>query len=194
MLFAKGFAMAAQHRPALRRIHASLPTPRLLEVQMAIGCILVERSHEGQPMVMAARFQDLATTPLPELGLQLATAKNAPVSAYRPAYRVLRMLRIPWPLRRLLLLWGLALAGPVLRHGGTFAVSSVGQHGAAIVDSVSPLPAFLTFGPIDAAGQVDVHLAFDHRVMDGADAAEALQALQAVMAGALAEEVERLRA
>jgi hypothetical protein len=192
MLFAKAFAMAAADRPVLRRIHAMLPTPRLLEVPRAIGCILIERHDQGEAIVMAERFLDLPGTPLPILGALLTAAKNSPVWNHRPTYRLLRLLRLPWPLRRLLLLWGLATARPMLRYGGTFAVSSVGGQGASIVDSISPLPVFLAFGPIDDAGRVEVFMAFDHRVMDGIAAAEALQALQAMLEGALAAEVEAL--
>jgi len=192
MIVAKAFALVAADRPALRRIHATLPAPRLLELPRAIGCIMVERRREDGPLVMAARFPDLAGTPLPALSAELAHAKTAPEDAYRPAYRLARMVRLPWPLRRLILRWSLATARPLLRHAGTFAVSSVGQHGAAIVDSVSPLPVFLTLGPIGATGRVEVFLAFDHRVMDGADGAEALRALQAVLDGAMTAELREL--
>jgi len=192
MIFAKAFALVAADRPALRRIHATLPIPRLLELPQAIGCIMVERRHADGPMVMAARFLDMATTPLPTLCAELAWAQSARVRDYRPAYRILRMLYLPWPIRRLILRWSLATARPLLRYGGTFAVSSVGRQGASIVDSVSPLPVFLTFGPIDPAGRVEVFLAFDHRVMDGSDGAEALRALQAAIEGPVAAELEAL--
>lgn len=192
MILAKAFALVAAERPSLRRIHATLPTPRLLELPRAIGCIMVERQREDGPMVMAARFPDLATTPLPALCAALDHAKTAPEAAYRPAYRLARMVRLPWLLRRAILRWSLATARPLLRHAGTFAVSSVGQHGAAIVDSVSPLPVFLTFGPIGATGRVEVFMAFDHRVMDGAEGAAALGALQAVLDGAMTDELEAL--
>ncbi|MBU8537005.1 hypothetical protein [Falsiroseomonas tokyonensis] len=188
VLFAKAFAIAAATQPALRRLHATLPSPRLLEVPHAIGCVLVERQHEGVATLAIARFTEPHATPLATLAAQLHHAKTAPVGDCRPFHRLLRFARLPWPLRRLMLRWALASATPLLRYGGTFAISSLGGE-AVIVDSVSVLPCFLSYGLIGADGGVEVFLSFDHRVMDGADGAAALQGLEAAMETLVAEEL-----
>jgi pyruvate/2-oxoglutarate dehydrogenase complex dihydrolipoamide acyltransferase (E2) component len=86
----------------------------------------------------------------------------------------------------------MATARPLHRYAGTFAVSALGAQGAAILDSVSVLPAFLSYGPIAKDGAVDVHLAFDHRVMDGADGARALRALEVAIEVEVAPELRQL--
>ncbi len=71
---------------------------------------------------------------------------------------------------------------------GTFGVSVLGSTGTSVVYPVSPWPVFVTYGPIAADGSVEVLLAFDHRVMDGAVVARAFGALEAALNGPVAEE------
>lgn len=192
VIFLKGFALASEEAPALRRLHAMFPGPRLLEVPHAIGCIMLERPEGEGHMLGIARFPAPHATPLAELAATLRHAKEAPVEEVRSMVRLLRFARQPWPLRRLLLRYALAFGTPLLRYGGTFAVSAVGHRGAAVIDSVSVLPSFLSYGPIGAEGGVDVYLSFDHRVMDGGDGATALAALQAAIEGPVAAELEAI--
>lgn len=200
VIFAKGLALAAETRPVLRRVHATLPTPRLIEVPHAIGCIVLERGEQSMlghgkqdaAMLGLARFRDPHATPLPELAAALRRAKEAPAGEVKTHRRLLRLARIPWPLRRLMLRTALAVGTPLLRYGGTFAISALGHRGAGIIDSVSILPSFLSYGPISAAGAVDAYLSFDHRVMDGAEGAAALHGLEVAVEGAVAAELEAL--
>lgn len=193
VIFAKGMALAAEAQPALRRLYATLPSPRLLEVRHAVGCIVIERGAAEGGMLGIARFTDPHAMPLPEMASALRRAKEAPAAEVKTHRRLLRFARLPWPMRRLMLRYGLAIGTPVLRYGGTFAISAIGQRNAAIVDSVSILPCFLSYGPIAADGGLDAYLSFDHRVMDGADGAAALAGLEAAIEGAVAEELEGLR-
>lgn len=191
-IFLKGFALASEHQPELRRVHATLPSPRMIEVPHAIGCIILERAEGGSVLLGMARFTESHATPLIELGARLRAAKRGPAEDVGTHRRQRRFAGLPWWLRRLLLRYGLAIGRPLLRYGGTFAVSAIGQHGASIVDSVSVLPCFLSYGPIGEDGQVEVFLSFDHRVMDGADGAVALNALEAAIEGPLAAEMAAL--
>ncbi|NKC32335.1 2-oxo acid dehydrogenase subunit E2 [Falsiroseomonas selenitidurans] len=194
VLFTKAFALVAEDQPSLRRLHATLPSPRLLEAPHAVGCVVLERLHQGVATLALARFTEPHATPIPVLAQQLHHAKTAPPGASRSFHRLLRFARLPWPLRRLMLRFALATAAPLLRYGGTFAISALGRREAAIVDSVSVLPCFLSYGPIDADGGVAVFLSFDHRVMDGADGAAALEGLEAAMESLVADELAALAA
>ncbi|WP_372616755.1 hypothetical protein [Falsiroseomonas sp.] len=192
-IFLKGLALAAEGQPELRRVHATLPSPRLIEVPHAIGCIVLERDEAAGPLLGMARFTEPHATPLPVLAEALRAAKRSPAENVGTHRRQMRFARQPWPLRRLLLRYALAIGRPLLRYGGTFAVSALGRHGAAIVDSVSVLPCFLSYGPISETGELDAYLSFDHRVMDGADGATALHGLGAAIEGQVARELEALR-
>ena len=188
-IFLKGFGLAAEPLPALRRCHATLPWPRLLELEHAIGCVVLEREHEGEATLSIARIPHCHAVPLPDLAARLSHAKSAPADEARSFRQFRNFARLPWPLRRLLMRLALATGGAVVLYGGTFAVSALGERGVTILDSVSVLPVFLSYGPIDEQGGVDVSLSFDHRVMDGADGADALRGLEAALEGPVAEEL-----
>ncbi|UPY37366.1 hypothetical protein [Sediminicoccus sp. KRV36] len=192
-IFAKAFALTAQGRPALRQLHATLPWQRLLRLDHAIGCVMVEREHLGEPTLTLARFVQPHAQPLHELAALLEEAKSAPPEAAKCFRRMLRFVAQPWPLRRLMMRVALGFAAPLARYAGSFSVSSLGEQGATIQDSVSILPVFLSYGPIGADGAVDVFFVFDHRVMDGADGAAALAGIQAMIEGPLADELEALQ-
>lgn len=188
VLFLKGFGLAAEPHPALRRCHATLPWPRLLEVDHAIGCVVLEREHEGEAVLTIARIPLCHAIPLPELAKRLRHAKSAPSHETQSFRQFRNFARLPWPLRRFLLRLGLATGGPVL-YGGTFSISALGERGVTILDSVSVVPVFLSYGPISSEGEVDVTLSFDHRVMDGADGANALRGLERALEGPVADEL-----
>lgn len=190
VLFAKAYALTAMDRPALRRGHASLPWPQLIELDHAPGCVVVERTEPGEPRLIMAHFAAPHRASLRALTTATALAKTVPLSP-NPWHD--RYLALPWPLRRLVLRAMLALGWPLLKSGGVYAVSALGGQGAAILDSVSVLPMFISFGPIGPDGGVLVHIAFDHRVMDGAEGAFALRGIEAALEGPLSDEMERMR-
>lgn len=192
VIVAKGFALAAETRPVLRHLHVTLPRPGLIEVPHAIGCIVLERTHEGAQMLGVTRHVWLHQTALPAVAARLARAKHGPATETSELRRLLRFVRLPWPLRRAMLRGALAFGTPMLRYGGTFAVSAIGDRHTSIIDSIGVLACFVSYGPIAADGGVDVYLAFDHRVLDGAAAADALQGLQAAIEGPVAAELEAL--
>lgn len=192
-IFAKAFALVAEERPVLRQLHATLPRPRLLRLDHAIGCVMVERIHAGEPTLTLARFVQPRAMPLMELARLLELAKTAPPEENSAFRRMLRFVRLPWPMRRLMLRIALSFAKPLARYAGSYAISTVGSSGATIVDSVNILPVFISYGPIGPDGGVDVHFVFDHRVMDGADGAAALAGLEAMIEGPVADELDALR-
>lgn len=192
VMVAKAFALAALQRPALRRVHASLPWPRLLQLPFARGAILVERDHQGEPTLALARFHAPHEASLGDLARVVEVTKDGSVAEAKSFRRMLAFARAPWPLRRLGLALGIAFGSPVLKYGASFAISAVPRQRAVILDSVSVLPVFLSYGPLDEAGAMDLHIAFDHRVMDGADGAFALRGIEAALEGPIAEELAAL--
>ena len=188
-IFAKAFGLLARERPALRRMYVSLPWPSLVEVNSAAACILVERRHDGEAMLTGARIRDPGGETLAAIGARLAHSKAAAPRDDATTRRMMLFTRLPWPLRRLLLKLAVMTALPLHRYAGSFVISALGGQGALILDTVSLMPVFLSFGPIAEDGGVDVAISFDHRVMDGAEAATALRGMEALIEGALAEEI-----
>jgi hypothetical protein len=70
----------------------------------------------------------------------------------------------------------------------------VAGHGAGILNLVPLLTSTIHYGLFDAAGHLDVRLAFDHRVLDGAVAAETLAKVEAALLGEILQEVEDMGA
>ena len=94
----------------------------------------------------------------------------------------LRISALPRPLRRLAWWFGLNVFGRKRAHFlGTYGVSTYSGLGAASLHPLSPLTTTLNYGVIDAAGNVDVRLIYDHRVLDGATVARALAELEEVL-------------
>jgi hypothetical protein len=106
--------------------------------------------------------------------------------------RALAIARLPLPLRLLLLWLSLNIGRQVPNFIGNFAISALGSHGAAIVDTIPMWSNFLNYGPIAPDGGVDIYLSVDHRVMDGGPAARAIRALEAVLNGPVLEELRVL--
>ena len=191
-LFAKAHALAARELPALRRVYVKLPWPHFHQMPTSVACIIVERDWRGEAALFFGRIKDPASIPLPVLQARIAEAKTAPIESVKDYRLALRLARLPWPLRRAVLWLGLNLGRQVPNHFGSFGLSVLGSQRVAITSVVAPWTSFLNYGPIGADGMVDIHLGFDHRVLDGALAAQAVQALERMLQGPVLEELRGL--
>jgi hypothetical protein len=194
IVFAKAFALVARDMPHLRRVYAKLPWPHFYELPTSVGSIIVERDWpEAAPVEQAlflARLKDPASAQLAESAAALRRYKTAPIDSIAEFRRILAIAALPLPLRRLVLFLGLNLGRQVPNYFGTFAISPLGSHGAAILDTIPVWTSFLNYGPIGPDGGVDVYLSVDHRVMDGGHAARAITAMEAVLNGAVLSELK----
>ena len=103
------------------------------------------------------------------------------------------MARVPAPFRRLLMWLALNLGRQRAIYFGTFHLSVYSGLGAESFNPLTPLTTLLNYGPIDAAGQVNVRILYDHRVMDGATVARALDRFEEILNGPVADEVRSMR-
>jgi hypothetical protein len=104
------------------------------------------------------------------------------------------MSRVPWPIRPLLWWGALNVFGRRRCHNfGTFGLSTVAAEGAGLLHLIPVLTSMLHYGLIDGAGDLDLRLTFDHRVMDGAAAARALVDLERTLQGNILSELTRMR-
>ena len=118
--------------------------------------------------------------------------KSAPIDSIADFRRALAIARLPLPLRLLLVWISLNIGRQVPNFMGSFAISALGSHGAAIIDTISVWSSFLNYGPIAPDGGVDVYLSVDHRVIDGGLAARAIRALEAALNGPVLDELRAL--
>jgi hypothetical protein len=194
-VFIKAYAFVCAARPELRRAYVSFPWPHLYEHPVNIASVALERSFGGEEAVFFAHLRSPEQQALSMVDLWLRQRKERPIENVAVYRRALQLTRLPLPLRRLI--WWLALnvcGRKRARRLGTFGVSVYGALGAASLHPLTPLTTTLNFGPVDADGNVDVHLIYDHRVLDGCTVARALQDLERVLHGEILAELRYLQA
>jgi hypothetical protein len=195
VLFIKAFSFVAVARPEVRRAYMPLPWPHLYEHGDTIATVAVERRLKDEDAVFFAHLSRPNEKGLLELEAQLRHCKEEPLKEIGLFRRILRVSRLPRPLRRLLWWTALNVRGRWrARHLGTFGITVVAGLGAAIPHLLSPLTATLNYGVIDEGGAVDVFLTFDHRVLDGATAARILEEVERVLNGEIVTELRYFQA
>ena len=197
VVFAKAFALVAAGSPPLRRVYVKLPWPHLYELPQSVASIIVERDwphagDSGEKALFLGRLKAPDTATLPDLAARMRWHKTAPIDSIADFRRALVIARLPLPLRLLLIWLSLNIGRQVPNFMGSFAISALGSHGAAIVDTIPVWTSFLNYGPIDRDGGVDIYLSVDHRVIDGGGAARAIRALEAALNGAVLDELQAL--
>jgi hypothetical protein len=190
-IFTKAWALVAARQAVFRRAFLTFPWPHLYEHGTNVAAVAVESRWGAEDAVFWLHLREPERLPLAQIDTEVRRGKERPFECSGSVRRAVRVGRLPRPLRRLLWWGGLNLSGAQrARYFGTFGVSATAGLGAAVLAIRSPLTTTLYYGVFDPDGAVDVRLAFDHRVLDGATAARALaemeRMLQTEIAGELA--------
>jgi len=192
-IFTKAFALVAAQRPELRRAYMPFPWPHLYEHGGNVAAITIERQFENEEVPFVAHVHGPEQYGLLELDAHLRRCKTEPLRSIASFRRTLRLGRVPWPLRRLVLWLGLKASGRQrARYLGTYVVSSTAAHGAGTLHLLTPLTFALHYNLFDAAGNLDVRLSYDHRVIDGSLAARALADVERFLLNGLLAELRGL--
>jgi hypothetical protein len=194
-IFTKAYGFVCAARPELRRSYLSFPTPHLYEHPTAVASVAIEREFGDEMAVLFGHLNGPDGHSLLEVDGRLRAFKQLPLEQVGAFRHVLRVSALPRPLRRLLWWIGLNVSGRKRAHFlGTYGVSTYASLGAASLHQLSPLTTTLNYGVIDADGNVDVRLVYDHRVMDGATVARVLQDLERVLHCEIMAELRYLKA
>ncbi len=193
VIVAKAYAIVCAEFPALRRSYLAMPWAHLYQHPNSLASIAIEKEVEGEPAVAFLRLGELDCNTLTSLDSCLRQAREEPVEKLR-SYRLAKsMYWFPTFLRRTI--WWIGLNGSGYyraRHFGTFGISVYASLGAESLHPLSPLTTTLNYGPIDAEGNVNMRLVYDHRVLDGATVARALVRLEEVLNTRCADELEEM--
>ena len=179
VVFAKAYALVAAGSPPLRRVYVKLPWPHLYELPQSVASIIVERDwpHDGdsgEKALFLGRLKAPDAATLPNLAARMLALKSAPIDSITDFRRALAIAPLPVAPRRKDRRPHRTPSRQVPNFMGSFAISALGSHGAAIVDTIPVWSSFLSYGPIAPDGGVDIYLSVDHRVIDGALAARAI--------------------
>jgi hypothetical protein len=192
-LFAKAYALVAAREPLLRRCYMGFVLPRFYEHPKNIATLNIGRRVANEDVVLHAHVRSPEKRTLVEIDAIIRHFMETPVHQIDSYRRVNRVSYLPGTLRRAIMWATLNLFGRRRCHNfGTFGLTSVAGQGAGILNLVPLLTSTLHYGLLDEKGCLDVRLAFDHRVLDGAQAAESLLHLEVTLLGEILDEVRSL--
>ena len=189
-IFIKAYSIVAAERPELRQTYKSFPWPHIYEHPINVASFSLERTYNGEEGVFFAQLPQPELCSLVEIDALIRHYKVAPIADVPSFQRSLTLSRLPRPIRSLAWRMGLYYDGAVRAHFfGTFGISVVASLGAAGLHILSPLTSTINYGTFESDGSIDVRMAYDHRVLDGAPAARALAALEDALHGPIHQEL-----
>lgn len=193
-IMTKAFAVAALRYPQMRSAYFSFPWGHVGEYEAQIGSVIISRKVGDEDAIFLARLVSPEAQPLAELDGRLRRYMEDPVESFGCFREALRFAKFPNPLRRFL--WWLCLnvlPSRRARHFGTFGVTTMSPFGAKTLEVPTLWSTFLHYGPLSPAGEVQVGLAFDHRLMDGDVVGYALVEMEQVLRHQIAAELRGMR-
>ena len=192
-IFVKAFALVAREEPVLRTLYVKWPLPAFYELPRSVAMVAIARVEDGQDCVLPQKLTAPDAMTLAQVDAMIRHAKEAPIEQV-PAFRkILRITRLPLPLRRLFWAIGLNFGRQRANYFGSFGVTSVAAYGAGELHALSPGPFVLSYGVEKPDQSVDVVLRWDHRITDAALMAKALNRLEHVLNSEIARELRANR-
>jgi hypothetical protein len=188
-IFAKAFSLVAKDEPVLRTLHIGWPWPHFYELPRSVGMIAIARTEGGEDCVMPQKITAPAELSLAAVDALIRHARIAPIGEI-PAFRkILRVTRLPLPLRRLVWAIGLGIGRQRANYFGSFGITSVAAFGAGELHALSPGPYIVTYGVLRPDQTIDVVIRWDHRLTDAAMIAHVLTRLEQVLNTEIAAEL-----
>lgn len=192
-MFLKAYGLVAKQHPLLRTSYMKFPWPRFFEHPKNIACINFSQKYQAEDIVLQTQMRSPENRSLREIDSIIQRLKDTPVEQCDAFNRVMKLAWWPRPIRHFIIWATMNVFGRRRAHNlGTFGITSVAERGAGVLNLIPILTSTLHYGLLDAAGNLEVRLSFDHRVIDGAPAAEALANLEKTLLGEILDEVKSL--
>jgi hypothetical protein len=188
-IFTKAFCLVAKEQPVLRTMYIGGPWPHLYELPVSVGMVAIARCEDGEDCVLPQRVRGAEHMALAEVDAVIRHGMTAPVREVPMFRRLLRVTRLPLPLRRLLWAGCFAMGRQRANFCGNFGITSVAAFGPGNLDALSPGPYLLSYGALNADQTIEVVIRWDHRVTDAALIAQTLTRLEQVLNGEIAAEL-----
>jgi hypothetical protein len=188
-IFAKAFCLVARDEPALRTLYIRWPWPHFYELPRSVGMVAIARIEDGQDCVLPQRVRaadEVSLAEVDELIRHATTADVADVPSFR---KILRITRLPLPLRRLIWFISLNIGRQRANYLGNFGITSVSPFGAGELHALTPGPFIISYGTVAPDQTIDVVIRWDHRITDAALIANAMTRLEQVLNTSIAAEL-----
>lgn len=189
-LVIKALGVASARVPAMRQAYLPYPWPRLYEAPYSVASIVFERDYCGEPATFMAPLVQPEVRPLTVIQNKVKAWKGDPIEAHGVLRRIVRNAKPPRPIRRLI--WAMGLYGNGFlraRNFGTFAVNSIAGNRGRMLTLKTPITSVWYYGMVSKAGEMDIQMAFDHRVFDGSTAGRIGSVIEDVFNNELVAEV-----
>ena len=187
--FVKAFSLVARDEAVLRTLYVKWPWPSFYELPRSVAMVAIARVEDHQDCVLPQKVPAADELSLSDVDALIAHAKNAPIGEV-PAFRkILRVTRLPLPLRRCMWLIALNFGRQRANWFGSFAVTSVAAFGPGELHALSPGPFILSYGVVEPDQTIDIVIRWDHRITDAALIAKVLTRLEQVLNSEIAGEI-----
>jgi hypothetical protein len=186
----KAMGIVSMRVPELRRAYMPFPWPRLYEHPHSVATTIINRKFGDEDATFLCPLLHPEREPLTKIQSKLDRLRNDPVEQHGSLRRLVRHSRYPRPIRRAMWAAGLRFSGS-LRAGmfGTFAINSVAGLRSRMLQFMTPITTVLYVGSPNKDGEMDVQLAFDHRVYDGTTTVRIAVELERVLNNEIATEI-----
>lgn len=188
-IIAKAFCIVAREEPWLRTFYLKWPWPHFYELPRSIVMAAIIRESLDSEVPILFKLGSADEFSLVDLDRILQAGKSAPLDQVPAIDRILRITRLPLPLRRLLWALSLNIGRQRANNFGTVAITSLATLGSETVVANSPGPSLITYGLVGPDNTMELLFHWDHRIFDGVLAARALQRLEDVMNNEIAGEL-----
>ncbi len=190
-LFIKAYAKVSARVPELRTSYLKFPWPHFYTNDKTVASMNVDRPQLGERVILPINIRSPENRSLEEIDAIIRYFKEEPIENIKSYRRSLALSKLPWPLRQFVWWATLNVFGRLRSHNfGTFGMTTIASRGAGITNIIPLLTSTLHYGLFDAAGNLDMRLSFDHRVLDGMTAGDVLASMEAVLLGEILQEVQ----
>ena len=122
-IIAKAFCIVARDEPWLRTFYLQWPWPHFFEVPRSVAMAAIIRDSFDTEVPILLKIGSADEMPLAAVETVLKNGKNAPLKDVPALDRVMRITRLPMPLRRAFWSFGLNVGRQRANNFGTFAIT-----------------------------------------------------------------------
>src|SRR5262249_45115663 len=99
-IFVRAYGLLSARHAVLRRAYIRWPIPYLYEHPVSECAVIVEREWQGEAVTLGAKIRQPESTPVEIISDHLRRFRERPVESISAFRQILRLGRLPWPIRR----------------------------------------------------------------------------------------------
>ncbi len=188
----KALALVARNRAEMRQSYIPFPAAHLHQSPISVATIMVERGWRGESGLFFEQIQAPEDLSLAAIEGLCRAMRRSPVESVEGFRRLIRVTRMPLPIRRSL--WRLALHGSGQLHAryfGTYSIGAISAPRTEVMQAPTPITMSVFHGYLEPNGDMPLQILVDHRVIDGMALVRIARELEAVLNEQFAAELRQ---